>query len=396
LRLAAISVARRGRLLLLLQPVSIISVGTRKTKGRCNLLKQTPVALLVVCFLYFFPQIITQAQTSVSFPEVTNYQILGIDQDERFSISNNAEYIYGCEDIFHRCNIWDRKSQDVVSAPFLSRKKGAYWSNDNSRLITSVEDNSCQSSPDIFSAAIFDTATRSISKVCLLDSLYIADWSPLSASILSLGERLLDINSLQSTEFTPITHLSIADLPQYLGYGDVLWNPDTRLPVANWFIKIESLGAHITRSDIQFCTLGGEQCLTILNTLTISDVDVFDVKLHQHWMLWGGNLDKSGDALISPLGIAKDADTILYLTYLPTGETRELFRFSSLAQPDLYVKGMAWSPDARTIALSLGTSNPPTLAPLDGTPRPPVRYVAGTLLLDVNWPSSAEPTAETH
>ncbi len=326
-------------------------------------------------------------ETTTGFPHISGHRMIGIDLDN-FSISNDAEYIYSCSKYRDDCGIWDTLKQQPISSRLFEGDYGAYWSFDNSELITSVVDNNCQFPPNTFSTVLFDMPDHTTSNKCLPINVSLSDWSPVSGNILSIGNKyLLDTKSLELTEFSHPTDVSIGDIGHYLGYGNMLWDVDSGLPVAEVSVKQNLQLGQIIGSSIQICTLSLEHCPSILNTLSISNVDVFDVKLDQHWMLWAGDLSRSGQAVSNQFNVSNRSDTLLYLTNLSMGETQELFEFSSLSRPDLYVKQMAWSPDAATIALALGALNPPTPPPpgLESTAN---NYDAGILVLNLTWPTS--------
>jgi hypothetical protein len=340
------------------------------------------IGIIAVCLA----AAVTQAQDSArDFPVVTEHEIINAEERDYFSISNNAEYIYGCYLRLGSCGLLNKVTDEGTS---LTPGDGllTYWSKDNRFLITTNLTPPCESSLDDPNIVVFDTQTETVSNLCLNDGFVSLKWSPIiPTSALVNSQYLLDFTTMQTSPFSPpVSSISQQDLERYVGYDRYLWDPDTNTLAGVLYFGQDTNGSFFDHSAFEICTYHLEQCITVLNTLDYSGVDVFRWGLNGNWLLWAGHLAASGQAEPSR-NPTRRSDTIVYITDIVTGATQELFRFSSLARNDVYVRDMAWSPDGHTVALSLGAFNPPTPMP-PGPEYTPSDFRAGVLLLTLDWP----------
>lgn len=309
--------------------------------------------------------------------------------DTGFAISNNANNIFTCQG-FGNCLLFRRDVNETIEFSG-SNGNRANWSIDNSRLLAVDNDYFCTSDQEQYKLILFDTESGEVSRHCASQTIIFEDWSPIHPGKYYDG-AIVDSNTFQKTPFSPAT-FSLSDINQYGGYGDVFWDLETALPIGSIFLKIEhDLHNPLISSQFQICALNGQGCASIIDTLSIAPVDVFDYKLHKNWILWGGRFSTTSNLIGLDNRPSEIADTVLYLTNFHTGITDEIFRFSSLGQSNTYVQKFAWSPDGKTIALGIGLIEYgplPTLSPL-GTPMPTPSYPPGVVLLHLKWPSSTE------
>jgi hypothetical protein len=310
--------------------------------------------------------------------------------DVALAISNDAQNIFTCLS-YGDCSIWRRDVNEEI--PILgSNGIAAYWSIDNSRLVTMDKDYNCTPNTELYNVILFETETGSVSRHCASESARLENWSPLQPhEYYSLS--IVNTNTFQTTSFSRPTSLSLADISHYWGYGRAFWDLNTALPVGKIFLRVErNLQSQLTSSGFQICTFNGKDCQTILDTLAVAPVDVFDYKLYKSWILWGGHLSANGQATNIKNKPSEIADTVLYLTDFHTGVTYDLFRFSSLGQSDTYVHKLAWAPDGKTIGLAIkqldNSSLLPTLPP-EGTSLPTPTYPPGIVLLHIALPPVA-------
>lgn len=311
-----------------------------------------------------------------------------VQVDGDVSISNNAEYVYACEYFYsvgHReCILVDSQFK-TIRPQDVDWNQQAGWSIDNQRLLM-LDSLRCEliGTPN---ARIFHTLTEQDSPLCLPDRALLSDWSPVEPPVMYLYDRmLLNTDTGVITPFEPPTTLNNDilnnDLSHYSGYGKYLWDIDRKIPA----MVLDRLSANlpdgeITTSLFQVCTFRREQCMPIFNTLDVSRVDVFDGTLNGHWLLWGGYLSGTGKAQRTGSNRDLDSDMILYITNLTTGQTQEIFRFSSLRQPLLEVVNLlSWSPDRLTVALRVEQIAPLTV--YDGAPLIPAD--PATVILHLN------------
>jgi hypothetical protein len=371
---------------------------------------------LVLCFSTLSTQFAVSQSDDKNLPHVVSTETLdSYIGDIAFAISNNGDFVYSCAGM-GSCWIWSRQTREAIESFYPGTD--SYWSIDNSLLVTKDKDNNCSSDPKQYELVLFSTQSREISRHCSPESAYFYSWSPFNPSEF-YGGSVLDLNTFQAESFSYPTTLDLSDLDHYQGYGNTFWDVSTQLPVGTIFLKIQNNNQlQFTQSEFHICTLDGEQCLPILDTLTVAPVDVFAYKLYKHWILWAGHASSEGQAISIQGRPWKINDTILYMTDFYTGSTHELFRFSSLGLTSQYISDMAWSPDGQTVGLALSNNeiDPallPTLPPPSthlitpsatplGTPAPtpvlstlppfgtpistPV-HLPGLVLVHIVWPS---------
>ncbi len=347
--------------------------------------------IALICLTGFIQPALSQSQPS-DFPHVASsesfYAYVG---DVSFSISNNAQNIFTCGGFGEsfRCHLWRRDIDEAITG---LDSVEAYWSIDNSHLITMDKDYKCPSNTELYNLILFETQTGKLSRHCSSIPAWRDNWSPFQAHKLYMFHHLIDTDTFQETYFSSPPKLSTNDISRYWGYGGLFWNLNTALPVGEISLTVkDNLQSIITQSQLRICTRDGKDCQTLLDTLTVAPVDVFDYKLYKNWILWGGHLSRTGQALNIENRPDDIADTALYLTNFHTGVTQEIFRFSSLGQSNTYVNKIAWSPDEKSIALAieeLDSGLLPTLS-LDGTPMPTPTYPPGIVLLHLVWPPDA-------
>lgn len=352
-----------------------------------------PLKIIIWISLVLSVSYATQAQVMTSeFPNIEGYENLDITFDEDFTISDGVLFTFGCESLSGTCGVWDRATDATT---ILAEEGGfkTYWSIDNAQIMTRNENHSCDAAAGEYGLSIFHTLTQTLTYACLPTAFYTVDWSPLQPEIASIyldDYYLLNMLDFHLTAYTPTITIHQTDLINLVGYKDYLWDSTTGLPAAKLNLNEQQADdGQITQAVMEACTFQSEACIPLVDMLRVSHGASFGSILNGHWLLWGVQESESGlpnrNAVLNPL---LRSDTVLYLTDIWTGESRQLLRFSDLRRDDVVVADFIWSPDAQTIALSLESYDTTVLAvnqvinhPLGGRP--------GILLIKLSWPEAA-------
>lgn len=342
--------------------------------------------VFLLCLLCL-PVGLAQTQTSLIFPTIdsTSVTFIAVSMEiDHLSISNNADYLYLCDEGYtNKCLLRETAGQ-VLLEFFPENVRRLAWSYDNKILAGNTTGFTCEKG-NFF---ILYTENNIFEKGCMHSGFPAYTWwSPINHD-----ELYMTLNSMYDRQLgysffvDPLSAPSLTLLQSSIGYLDVLWDPDTGLPlgfIRPWQKIAES---HIEKSHLQACYHAwdmGENsiCVPFLDTLDYSEMDVLGAQANEHWMLWYGHLGSTPREVIESSD--QITDTVLYMTYLPTGETREVFRLSQLGQPHLELNTIAWSPDARTLALAVRTN--PSGLNIDPNTTPLVADDPGVIILDLDW-----------
>jgi hypothetical protein len=344
------------------------------------------VLTIIILFLLIqtYPMFAQGVQSG--FPTVGNVRILGIDlPTASFSISNQAHYLFRCSYPSGACFVQDTATRQLTMLAAQNSDFGR-WSIDNSHLTISAPDATCQTSSG-YKMVTFVTSLGVIVENCAPIPFIVFANSPMNPQLISVaGQTLFNTNDLSMQSLNPVNTISEQEIRDTVGYGNTLWNSTTQTPLATLNHRVIDNNDVIISSNINACAQTNASCtVQLVDTLAVAPVYVFDEIANGRWILWAGHTSPDGQPRTSSNNPNLRADTILYISDIVTGSTQEIYRLSSLNRPELYAMNVAWSPDARTVAISLRNSQPPTWDPnalLD-----PNRYEAGILIVDLNWPN---------
>jgi hypothetical protein len=328
-----------------------------------------------------------------NFPTVASTEIF--PRDDVYVFSNDAQFYYQPVPLNM---IIDANSRVVLFASakdFPGERIG--WSVDNSYLAFMDSNNSCVSFTDEGNLILFNTQNREISRLCIPyhSSGLILQWSPFAGNILAFigPNQLFNVETLEFTPFTFQKPTDANQLRNYVGYNQYLWDPVTQMPGAAVFLNdsidygatsvnsSEIAGDWIEQSVLEACS---NECIQFVDTLSVANNLAYRWYLNGQWLLWESSESTTGNPVLIH-SYSERADTAIYLTNIASGETQELFRFSSLGLTDIVPTFMGWSPDGRTIAMDLEEVNPSEdfLPTPDPTCDPCYRH--GSLLIHLDW-----------
>jgi hypothetical protein len=331
----------------------------------------------------------TDAQSPESqFPTVTSTEVIPYDNVR--IISNDAHYY---QEVLSYSTVVDTVVDDTLLVSYGLLWASAGWSPNNEYLAYMNLDKPCTSPEDEDNLFLFHPQDGTLSRDCIPYDFYqvgSVQWSPSDSNLLAIvgPDQLYDVTS---QTLKPFTFPSIPDVATSVGYGKLLWDSNTGQPVAEVRLNQKfDFDAHpaglITHSVFEACAA---QCVPLVDTLKVADVDVSGWQLYGHWLLWGCGWSTTGlPTLIR--SVSDIENTAVYLTDLTTDQTQELFRFSSLGSTDLRTVDLGWSPDAATIALALYSTAPFDDGDLLPTPVPGLNHprLYGTQLLHLTWPAA--------
>ena len=341
--------------------------------------------VFLLCVLSFFAGL-AQAQDTLVFPSIDPASVSFIDvsmEIDHLAISNDASYLYMCDEGSIKTCLLRNKAGDIFLNFSPKNNQRAFWSYDN-KVIAISTPLSCQDG-NLF---VLYTEKNITEQQCTYLFPALENWwSPIN-----LNELYMTMNSMYDWKIDdtffihPLSAPPMTLLQQSIGYLDVLWDAETSLPLG--FMRPQRIfkQSYIERAYLSVCyhawDMGDNNiCVHLLNTLDYSEAYVLGAQANGHWVLWYGHLGNNPREIVKSSD--QIADTIFYMTYLPTGETQEVFRLSQLGQAHIELTTVAWSPDAHTLALSVQ----PMRFALEIAPNttPLVGDKPGVLVLDVDW-----------
>lgn len=349
--------------------------------------------ILCTLFLLVSRSVLDAQSSEMGFPTIISNEIFAYDDVVIFS--NDVRYY---QETHSHNRVVDTLLDRVVFFDYEPYWTYAGWSPDNSKLAFFKWGAPCASPSDEANLFVFHMQDESTTQYCLPfdeSNISIIQWSPFQDDRLAFvgPNQIFTLSDEVLTPFEFALEIDAEELENFVGYSRLLWDPLTQLPAAKIYVdKEHDFDAHsaglTTQSTFIACT---QQCVPILDTLSVANVDVNAWQLYDHWLLWEGFWPDTG----LPTLVRRNsdiADTSVFLTNIKTGTTEELFRFSSLGLNELRATGLSWSPDATTVALDLGSSAPLDISGPLPTSVPGVNHSLfhGTLLLHLNWPPTAD------
>jgi hypothetical protein len=299
------------------------------------------------------------------FPVIATYYIWeDVNAPPNFLISNTEMYIYmpHSEEAFIR----PMENTQAVVLYTSGLQSAAGWSASGRYFSLGMQNPITCKFPEAESyLIIYDVETNTQTAFCIPLETHLLNlaWSPFNENLIFANEEWLIDLTTQTMERTYNGIYPGNQVSDYVGYDHYLWDIETHKPGAVVDLKTSvstdpNTPVVIESAIFEFCQLSGgarRECNTVVDvTGNYPGEHVFDWQIANNMLLWGAHESGSTEK-VSMLGIAPGdrTDTVLYITDLNTGETRELFRLSQLGIENVFTDDLDWSPDANTIALNL-------------------------------------------
>ncbi len=349
-------------------------------------------------------QAVSSQTPTIKFPTVMTAEIVDFDPAADFRISNDAKYVYRRIPSLGSA-VWERgdplRNYFGVGGPGPTVTAG--WSKNDTWFVEAEPGDGCTYPQLETTFVVFEVGTKKSTKFCIpvdFDGLVVA-WSSVADPVLLMNEKwLLDIQTRRITRANFPSMVSLDNTDKFVGYGPYLWNPSTQSPEASVRMNsIQDVKTQQTTQAFSLCPLhvlgDNSACSPFLDLRAYGQIRVSGWKLSRaaNMLLWGGQeLPQASGATphatqpatpsaapsTATAVISGKPDTVLFLTELKTGATREIFRLSDLNDDRLFVLDpFDWSSDGKTIALRLRKAD---------KNRPFAADSAGTLLVRLEWP----------
>jgi hypothetical protein len=367
------------------------------------------------------------------FPTVQNIRFSGVSAGFEFQVSNDGQYIFETGGGVSSIDIKQTTAKNgpalyYFGAEAFSQMIG--WSPDNTQLAMTFQSDTC-TYPELESqVTLFNAATGTHSGFCIPvypDELHPTSWSPFSNNILYMQDKWLIDTTTHAITDVKFPRVEPSDFPKYIttaqwtGLGHVLWDNTTQQPfgIVKYHDYKPGRAFYVCQPAFSLYDPDPTMCNQFYQIPDPSPIAYVgpDWKLSTlgHFLLWMSNeipqvilsqtptIDTTQQPIptaspspnplfsptpfpsVTPVSLSNYAtalptstivpfsrdqlDTVLYLTEIPSGVTKELYRWTGLQRGGQYSVGdFDWSVDGRTIALSV-----------EGTHR-------GTLLLSLQWP----------
>jgi hypothetical protein len=311
------------------------------------------------------------------FPRVTSYEIFERFVTSDFRISNDAAYMFEpwlSGELFIRS---PESSTDILyhgSGYFMA----AGWSADNTHVaVGTINYEKCPFAAAQTYVTVIDMETKETTSMCIpfrKRGLSLA-WSPFNDRVLFANETwVIDLERQTAIPDSSEVNGAFSDFQATpsVGYDRYLWDLDRHTPLA-----VIDLGTTVHRpvstepfvspgpptiesAWFDYCLLGDGYrtvCKPIIDITTgYPGAFVYDWQVNADNLLaWlAAESDLTGPLDVQGIRGEHYLDTVLYMTDLSTLETREIFRLSELDMEGVYSNALDWSPDGKTIGLSVG------------------------------------------
>lgn len=371
--------------------------------------------------------------TDKKFPIVENITFSGMNAGSEFQVSNDGKYIFdageGGPAFLEQMTAKNGAPLYYFGHWQFPRMIG--WSPDNNQVAMITQGDTC-TYPDLESQVIlFNTNNGTHSGFCIpisSEELHPTTWSPFSNSVLFMQDKWLIDTSTHAITQVALPKVSTFEFPQYIntvqwtGLGQVLWDTKTQQPfgLVKYYDSKPGRAFYICPAVLYTPPPNPLYC-TLFYQITDPSSIVYvasnwKLSTKGHFLLWMSSeipqnitsqtsaevtvqqppltMSPSSNSLFSPMPIGTvtpfslsaqitpfptstpvlmsrdQLDTVLYTTEIPSGITKELYRWHGIKNGGQYIiHNFDWSVDGGIVALSV-----------EGT------HAQGTLLMSLQWP----------